>query len=81
MSQHEVDSLPLADEIPEWFTGPRAERLDDRMTRKCGVCGAPPGERCRYVSAGGAHLEPFGDRVRYVDNVIGAPTVRPHKGR
>ena len=72
--------------VPLWFRGPPAKR--DPLDHECGECGAPPGERCRYTKTGGAHLgavsSPRADGssyVGYVDNVIGEPMQRSHKGR
>jgi hypothetical protein len=67
----------MAEPVPPWFRGPPPP--DDPLTRACGQCGAPPGERCRYTSAGGIHRD--ADTWLYVDNVIGQPMQRSHKGR
>jgi hypothetical protein len=69
----------FADDIPEWFTGRRP--TTGWPDRACGTCGAPPGEACRYLTSGGSHYEKTGTGWQPVENRIGAPCKRPHKGR
>jgi hypothetical protein len=44
-----------------------------------GLCGAPPGENCRYMTASGSHKNPA--TGKYEDNAIGQQMIRPHRGR
>jgi hypothetical protein len=65
-------------EVPEWFKGSAHQTLTkEKLARTCRVCGAPPGERCRYMTSASSHLE----AGKYVENVVGEQMVRPHRGR
>jgi hypothetical protein len=63
--------------IPAWFKGPKPKR--DPLRYQCGKCGAPPGERCRYTTGTGIHIDPA--TGRYAENVVGERMQRSHKGR
>lgn len=65
--------------IPAWFKSRAGKTSEEKLARTCGMCGAPPGEKCRYVVAANSHRDPA--TGKYVDNVVGEQMVRHHKGR
>jgi hypothetical protein len=63
---------------PPWFKGNmHRARNDEKMARTCRVCGAPPGEKCRYMTSSSSHRE----AGQYVENVVGEQMIRPHRQR